>query len=800
MAKNNKAFIIGSGPIRIGQACEFDYSGTQACKALKDLGYEVILANSNPATIMTDPNTADKTYICPLTYENMVKIIKKERPSYILTSFGGQTALNLSTQLYNNQILQKYNVKIAGTSIESIIESEDRIKFKEKMNQIRIRTPKACICSNIKDLESSNIPFPVLVRSSFALGGTNSTMFYTKKDLTRFILQNPGEHLVEELILGLQELEIEVVRDSVGNKIAVCYIENIDPVGVHTGDSICVSPFYTVPKNIQNKIKKQAFKIVDSINLIGACNVQFAYNKRNQDLCVIEINARTSRSSALASKATGFPIAYVATKLVMGVRLDEIPYKQNKTLLDYKPASDYYAVKYPKFNMEKFDKKDDCLGITMKATGEVLSFGKTVKEAMQKAKDSINEKTSSKSKKYWYKVPVAVDPTKCYYYSSILKGEKIDITNNKKVMIVGSGPNRIGQGIEFDYCCVHAVQSFRKLGYEVIMVNSNPETVSTDYNIADKLYFEPITKETILSIYEREKPEYIITNFGGQTSLNILKQLDLSKVKVLGIDQNILDKTEDRYQFAQLMDELHIPTPIGRYIKTKKEAEQVIKELGFPVIIRPSYIIGGSGIKVINTKKELLDTLKISNGMYIDQMMKDCLECEIDVLSDGTDYYFPDVIEQIDKSGIHSGYSRSILPSKQIKRTHIKQIKAYTDKIIKKLHIKGIMNIQFIIKGDTVFIIEINPRSSRTVPIISKTYNFDMIGASIKLMLGAKIKEIKKPKTHINYSSYKIPVFSWANFPNTKPKAGPEMYSTGEELKFIKHRKTIIKPLQKLYK
>lgn len=834
-----KVLVIGSGPIIIGQSCEFDYSGTQACKAARELGYEVVLINSNPATIMTDPKTADYTYICDTSKIN--EIIKKEKPKYILPIVGGQTALNAAENI-DKDLLNSIGCKLIGSDFETILNCEDREFFRQRMLEIGLYTPRFYDIHSIEDLYKNHFTFPVIVKPSFVLGGMNVTNCNDLKELINCYIKltKNGTVSIEQSIYGWQELEIEIIRDSYNNKVIVCTIENVDPVGIHTGDSVCVSPFITVPKEIEDTIKEYSKRIVEKLNIIGGCNIQFAYNNKTNELLVIEVNPRTSRSSALASKATGFPIAYISTKLALG---EELPDDIKK----YEQGNGYFAVKFPRFNMEKFDKKDDTLGMSMKATGEVLSFGKTFGEAYKKAlfslEKDINAKNSSlddiksfTSKTYfqiadllkqgvnpkiisdithihpyfineiknldkidlsiknWYKVPVVCDLDKFYYYSSSVgNGDNIIKSNKKKVLVIGSGANRIGQGIEFDYSCIHAIQSLKRLDYEVLIINCNPETVSTDYDIADQLYFEPITIDTLKAIYEKEKPEGVLIQFGGQTALNLYKQLKDSNINVLDMDWNAFYNTENREAFRDLMKQISVPIPQGIFVSDIKSATAFVNEVGFPVIARPSYIIGGSGIKIIRNQQELIDLFENISGTYIDKYLEGFKECDIDILTDGKDFVYPTIIDQ-ELVGVHTGDSVSRIPDSRYDTIIKNKIDLYIKSIIQTLNYKGILNIQFAYDRDEVYIIEINLRCSRTVPILSKVYNYDMVSAAIDLIFGKSIFELEIIKT-IDYTAIKIPVFCWNKFPFTKPNFGPEMHSVGEKLEFSKQLS-----LQELYK
>lgn len=828
-----KVLVIGSGPIIIGQSCEFDYSGTQACKALKQLGYYIVLLNNNPATIMTDPMMADATYMCDMTLDNVKKIIKKEKVNFVLPIVGGQTGLNLAKDLDTKEL----SIEVLGSNIKTIELCENRQEFKKAMDEICIQTTKSYTLSD-------EIKYPVIVRPSYELGGSNAAICNNKTELLE-VTSKFKDYIIEQSIYGWQELEIEIIRDSFNNKTIVCTIENIDPVGIHTGDSVCVSPFITVSKELQNKIEEYSKQIVEKLNVIGGCNIQFAYNNKTKELVIIEVNPRTSRSSALASKATGFPIAYIATCLAMG---QEMPLE----VKNWKQGNGYFAVKFPRFDMKKFDPKDDCLGLTMKATGEVLSFGKSFIEAYKKALDSLEQDTSidnctlkdiekftSKTHfqilkllemgvsiddisnttkihpwfinqlkniskvttdvKYWYKVPVVLNKERFYYYSTFLidNNEK-EISTKQKVIVIGSGPNRIGQGIEFDYCCIHAAKALQKLGYEVIMLNSNPETVSTDYDIADRLYFEPVTAESVKAIYDKEQPIGVLAQFGGQTALNIALALKDSNVKFLDIDFDTIDTIENRYKFSDFIRKCELLTPVGTYLDNFEAAKEYIKDLNYPVIARPSYVIGGSGIKIINNETELKELFKDIKGTYIDQFLKDRLEYEVDIIVNGIDFYYLNIFNEQELTGVHSGDSVEWLDNSldDLKL----RLNLVISKIISNLNYKGIMNIQFTIDNGQIVVLEINPRCSRTVPFISKVYGFDMIQKAIEIIMLNKCT-VEGDINKLKYKAIKQPVFSWNKFLNSSKELLPIMHSTGEKISLVNENNIeIVESIQNLIK
>jgi len=903
-----KVLIIGSGPIVIGQACEFDYSGTQACKALRECGYKIVLVNSNPATIMTDPVMADATYIEPLNAERIEQIIIKERPDALLPNLGGQTGLNLAMELSKKGILEKYGVKVIGVNLDAIERGEDRQIFKDTMTQLGIEMPRSEITYSLAHAEeiASQLGYPVVVRPAYTMGGTGGGLVYNVEELRTIVnrgLEASLTHqcLIEESVAGWEELEVEVVRDSKNQMIAVCFIENIDPMGVHTGDSFCSAPMLTIDKSVQDRLQEYAFRIVASIGVIGGTNVQFAHDPKTGRIVIIEINPRTSRSSALASKATGFPIALISAKLASGMTMDEIPYWRDGTLEKYTPSGDYIVIKFSRWAFEKFRGVEDKLGTQMKAVGEVMSIGKTYKETFQKAiralengrhglgfakdfnkkalpellemlrqptserqfimyeairkgatNDQLFELTKIKhyfiqqmrelvgleeqllqykgamppdklliqakkdgfSDKYlakilgikeknirlrrmdlgvaetWHPVPVSGVENSYYYYSSYNgKKNEVPVTKNaKKVMILGGGPNRIGQGIEFDYCCVHAAFAMRESGYETIMVNCNPETVSTDYDTSDKLYFEPVTLEDVLQIYENEKPEGVIVQFGGQTPLNIARELSDAGVKILGTSIDSIDIAEDRDLFRHRMERLGIPMPESGMASTIEEAIKVAEGIGYPIMIRPSFVLGGRGMEVIYDEQMLREYVAKAVGvtpdrpLLLDRFLKEALECEADALADGKDVFIPAVMEHIELAGVHSGDSACVIPPVSIPEKHLDTILAYTRKIAQELHVVGLMNMQYAIEKDKVYVLEANPRASRTVPLVSKVCNTQMARIATQLMLGAKIGELNLAQKTIPHYGAKEAVFPFDKFQEVDPVLGPEMRSTGEVL------------------
>ncbi len=907
----HKVLIIGSGPIVIGQACEFDYSGTQACKALRSLGYEIVLVNSNPATIMTDPEMADVTYIEPLNVARLEQIIAKERPDALLPNLGGQSGLNLASELYKEGVLDKYNVKVIGVQVDAIERGEDRIEFKKTMDMLGIEMARSQVAYSVEEgLEiADRLGYPVVLRPAYTMGGAGGGLVYNKEELKVVMargLQASLVHqvLVEESILGWEELELEVVRDKDNNMITVCFIENVDPMGVHTGDSFCTAPMLTISQEVMDRLQEQAYKIVEHIGVIGGTNVQFAHDPVSDRIIVIEINPRTSRSSALASKATGFPIALVSAKLATGLTLSELPCGKYGTLDKYVPDGDYVVVKFARWAFEKFKGVQDKLGTQMRAVGEVMSIGKNYKEAFQKAirslekgryglghvngfdkltkdellakldtasserhflmyealrkgvtVDEIHELTKVKkyfieqmkelveeeealiahkgsvpaddlliqakkdgfSDKYlseilevseddirnrreelgisetWDGVHVSGTEDSTYYYSTYNAPDNNPVNEDKpKVMILGGGPNRIGQGIEFDYCCVHAAQSLKKLGFETIIVNCNPETVSTDYDTSDKLYFEPLTLEDVLSIYRKEKPVGVIAQFGGQTPLNLASDLKKNGVKILGTSPEVIDLAEDRDLFRGMMDKLGIPMPESGMAVNVEEAIAIASKIGYPVMVRPSYVLGGRGMEVVYDDESMAEYMRAAVGVtpdrpiLIDRFLNHALECEADAISDGTHAYVPAVMEHIELAGIHSGDSACILPAKHIWPENLEKIKEYTRKIAEEMHVVGLMNMQYAIENDKVFVLEANPRASRTVPLVSKVCGISMVPIATDIITSeltgrpspvANMKERKIP-----YFGVKEAVFPFNMFQEVDPVLGPEMRSTGEVL------------------
>ncbi len=923
-----KILLIGSGPIIIGQACEFDYSGTQACKALKQEGYEIVLVNSNPATIMTDPSMADRTYIEPLTAEILELIIKKERPDALLPTLGGQTALNLAVELGEAGVLDKYSVELIGANLKAIKKAEDRQLFKEAMMKIGLDLPRSAAVNNLKEgLEVIEwIGFPVILRPAFTLGGTGGGVAYNieeyKELLERGLKLSPvSQVLVEESLLGWKEFELEVMRDKADNVVIICSIENFDPMGVHTGDSITVAPVQTLTDREYQIMRDSAIKAIREIGVdTGGSNIQFAVNPKNGRMVIIEMNPRVSRSSALASKATGFPIAKIAAKLAVGYTLDEIANDITRvTPASFEPTLDYVVVKIPRFTFEKFPEANPILTTQMKSVGEVMSIGRTFKEALGKAIRSLEigsygfeeinatdeeirwRLKNPNAERLWYIAEAlrkgfsideiyelsGIDPwflnnireiveleeeikrkglgktdeeiretvfrakqngisdrrlaylTKkteseireirekinikpsyklvdtcaaefvaytpymysCYekgYYklcpttnnqtsATIYDNDAPPTENNNKVIIFGSGPNRIGQGIEFDYCCVHAVFGLRQLGYETIMVNCNPETVSTDYDTSDRLYFEPLTLEDVLHIIEREKPLGVIVQFGGQTPLKLAKALEAHGVNILGTKADAIDRAEDRKRFKELVDKLGLRQPPSGTATSLDEALEIAKELGYPILVRPSYVLGGRAMEIVydenSLRRYMTEAVKASEDhpVLIDRYLEDAIEIDVDAISDGEDVIVAGVMQHIEEAGIHSGDSACSLPPYSLSEEIINKIKEETIAIAKELEVKGLMNVQFAVKDSEIYVLEVNPRASRTIPYVSKSIGFPLAQMAAKIMVGKTLKELGLTKEiKMPYVTVKEAIFPFDKFPEVDIILGPEMKSTGE--------------------
>ncbi|RLG28144.1 carbamoyl phosphate synthase large subunit, partial [Methanosarcinales archaeon] len=901
----HKILIIGSGPIVIGQACEFDYSGTQACKALRDEGYEIVLVNSNPATIMTDPEMADITYIEPLTFANLERIIEIELPDGLLPNLGGQTGLNLSASLYKAGVLEKHGVTVIGVQPDAIERGEDRIAFKATMDKLGIEMPESEPAYTVEESEkiADKLGYPVVVRPAYTMGGTGGGLVYNLEELRTIAARGiaaslVGQVLIEESVLGWEELELEVVRDAKNQLITVCFIENCDPMGVHTGDSFCVAPMLTVPEELRKRMQDYSYRIVEGIGVIGGTNVQFAHDLETDRLVVIEINPRTSRSSALASKATGFPIALISTKLASGITMDEIEYWRDGTLEKYTPGGDYVVAKFPRWAFEKFKGVDDVLGTQMRAVGEVMSIGKNFKETFQKAIRSLEikrygpgrvrgfermsleelngaigtpsserifqlyealkkglsadegyertkigkwfiqqmkeladferemegskelsdemliaAKKSGFSDRYVSEIfgvseteirerrlalgmmqsyqPVPVSGADgAYYYSTYNGDDRNNLVEGRKILILGGGPNRIGQGIEFDYTCVHTTFALRDAGIKTVMVNCNPETVSTDYDTSDKLYFEPLTVEDVLSIYEKEQPDGAIVQFGGQTPLNIAKELQDAGVTILGTSPESIDVAEDRERFKDLMIELEIPQPENDIARSFEEAIEKGEKIGYPLMVRPSYVLGGRGMEVVYDKEMLINYARMAvevtpeHPILIDKFLENATEVEVDAISDGEDTFTAAIMEHIELAGVHSGDSACVLPSRTITDANIRIIKDYTAKMGRALGVVGLMNIQYAIADDVVYILEANPRASRTVPLVSKVTGIPIANIATQIIaLGKKIPDFPELKERdLPHVAVKEAVFPFNMFPEVDPVLGPEMRATGEVL------------------
>lgn len=906
-----KTLVIGSGPIIIGQAAEFDYSGTQACETLKKEGIEVVLINSNPATIMTDKAVADRIYIEPITAEYVEKIIAKERPDSILAGMGGQTALNMAVELSDKGILEKYGVKVIGTSIESIKRGEDRELFREAMEKIGEPTIKSEIVESLDHgfQVAKEIGYPVVVRPAYTLGGTGGGIANDPQELEEILLKGlklsrVGQVLIEKSILGWKEVEYEVIRDKDGNCITVCNMENIDPVGIHTGDSIVVAPSQTLSDREYQMLRTSAIKIINEIGVVGGCNVQFALNAKSFEYAIIEINPRVSRSSALASKATGYPIARVATRLSLGYTLDEVINEvTGKTYACFEPALDYIVVKIPKWPFDKFKKANKRLGTKMMATGEVMAIGNNfeaaflkglrsleigtynlehpsarkmtmeelknmvvkpdderifivaemlrrgyVKEKLQKItgidkffmekiewivkqeeimkkmtlgdlnekflknmkkkgfadkgiaqlmnlseEDIVNKRKEFNIKPVYKMVDTCAgefEANSSYFYSTYDQYDEVKVDNRRKVIVIGSGPIRIGQGIEFDYCTVHSIKTLRSMGIESIIINNNPETVSTDFSTADKLYFEPLVTEDVMNIIEKENPEGVVLQFGGQTAIKLANDLSARGVKILGTSAKMIDAAEDREKFEEIMEELDIKRPKGRAVWNIEDGIKIAEEVKYPVLVRPSYVLGGQGMEICHDEFNLVKYLEASferdpeNPVLIDKYLNG-IEVEVDAICDGEDILIPGVMEHLERAGVHSGDSITVYPQQNLYEGTEEKILEITSKIAKALKVKGMMNIQFIAYENELYVIEVNPRSSRTVPYIAKISNVPVIRLATDVIMGAKLKDLgygigiyKKPSV----VAVKVPVFSTEKLGDVEVSLGPEMKSTGEVL------------------
>ena len=901
-----KVLVIGSGPIIIGQAAEFDYAGTQACRALKEEGLEVVLVNSNPATIMTDANIADRVYIEPLTPEFLEEVISKEKPDGLLATLGGQAGLNLAFKLAERGILEKYNVELLGTSLEAIKKAEDRELFKKTMLEIGEPIPESDIVEDVESARrfANEIGYPIIVRPAYTLGGTGGGIADNEEELIAIVTRGLkysmiGQVLIERSVAGWKEIEYEVMRDANDNCITVCNMENFDPVGIHTGDSIVVAPSQTLSDHEYQMMRSASLKIIRALGIEGGCNAQYALDPHSKKYYVIEVNPRVSRSSALASKATGYPIAKVASKIAIGYHLDEIENAvTQKTMACFEPALDYIVVKFPRWPFDKFISADRILGTQMKATGEVMSIDRNFEGALLKAVrsleiglhrlhiegmedltdaeiqerlslanderlfvvaealrrnisaneihditgidnwflDKINNIVSLENKLKTEKLDDALmldvkkhgfadksiaeltntdideirvlrkgmkitpsykivdtcaaefEAATPYYYSTYAQEDEVEVSNKRKVMVLGSGPIRIGQGVEFDYCSVHSVWALRQMGIESIIVNNNPETVSTDFDTADRLYFEPLTPEDVLNIIDKEKPEVVIVQFGGQTAINLANSLEKAGVKVFGTSVDDIDRAEDRERFDELLEEISIPRPQGTSVTNVEDAVTAANKIGYPVVVRPSYVLGGRAMEIVYSETELIDymgrAVKVTpeHPVLVDRYMQGT-EVEVDAISDGTEVLIPGIMEHIERAGVHSGDSIAVYPPQTLSAKVIYTIIDYTKRLAVGLNVKGLLNIQYVVFEDKVFVIEVNPRSSRTIPFLSKVTDVQMVNVATRIAMGETLESLGyKPglmpaKPHI---AVKAPVFSFAKMQQVDISLGPEMKSTGE--------------------
>ncbi len=897
-----KILLIGSGPIVIGQAAEFDYSGSQACRTLKSEGYEVVLINSNPATIQTDPSFADRVYIEPTTPEIVEKIIEKEKPDALLATMGGQTGLNVAVALHERGVLEKHGVKIIGTPIEAITQGEDRELFASLMKKIGEPIPKSAIATTLYDAQQAaeTIGYPVVIRPAYTLGGTGGGIANNPIELQQIVeqglLQSP-EHqvLIEKCLTGWYEFEYEVMRDNADNCITICSMENVDPMGIHTGESVVVAPAQTLSDAQHQQLRSAALKIIRALGVVGGCNIQFAVNPKTWEYAVIEVNPRVSRSSALASKATGYPIAKIATKLSIGWRLDEIKNDITQTSAAFEPALDYVVVKIPRWPFDKFRYLDKRLGTQMKSTGEVMAIGRTFEEALQKAIRSLEVKregitdakkeSSSTLKKIKERLKIATHKRLFYIYAAFRNGLDVDeiaeltginrfflqkikhiydveqqlmykptpsmvkdalklgfsreqlkslgvseemmqwqhhakerkvykmvdtcageftahtpyfysttgISNDascqkqkKKIAVIGGGPIRIGQGIEFDYCCVHGVLAAREMGFETVMINNNPETVSTDYDVSDRLFFEPLTGEDVIDVLKNEGVDGVIVQFGGQTSINLAKTVENAGFKVLGTPTKSIDLVEDRDKCARLLSNLGIRQAEFGIAHCLVEAQEVANKIGYPVLVRPSYVLGGRAMQIVHNDEELRDYIheatKVAgeHPILIDKFLENAVELDVDAVCDGEDVLIAGIMEHIEEAGVHSGDSACVLPTQHISEEHIRVIKEWTKKIALEIGVVGLLNVQFAIHDSQVYVLEINPRASRTVPFVSKSTGIPLAKIGTMVMLGKKLKDLNIRQARLDYVSVKVPVFPFSKLGGVDPVLGPEMKSTGE--------------------
>ena len=900
-----RILIIGSGPIIIGQACEFDYSGTQACKVLIEEGYEVILVNSNPATIMTDPEVANRTYIEPITADVVESIIAKEQPQALLPTLGGQTGLNISVELAENGVLDQYNVELIGAKLHAIKKAENRASFKQSMLNIGLDIPESGIAHSVEEAMNiiDDIGYPAIIRPAFTLGGAGGGISYNVEEYREMVahgisISPVNEVLIEESVIGWKEFELEVMRDRADNVVIICSIENLDPMGIHTGDSITVAPAQTLSDREYQEMRNSAIKIIREIGVeTGGSNIQFAVDPESGRQIVIEMNPRVSRSSALASKATGFPIAKIAAKLAVGYTLNEIPNDiTKKTPASFEPTIDYVVVKIPRWAFEKFPGADQTLTTRMKSVGEAMSIGRTFKEALQKGLRSLETGWSGLDNHPLEKLPLSEIPSKLtipnierlfyikqalrlgmsidqlydytqidpfflynikeivdfenvlaegkdpilvrkakqlgfsdkhigeiwkmlevevremrkelgievtfktvdtcaaefeaetpYYYSTYGIEDEVQPSKKKKIMILGGGPNRIGQGIEFDYCCVHAALALKEDGYETIMVNSNPETVSTDYDISDRLYFEPLTFEDVMNIFDRENVDGVIVQFGGQTPLNLAMQLKEAGVPIIGTDPQDIERAENRKLFKEMIDKIGAYQPPSGAATSVEDAIPIANSIGYPVLVRPSFVLGGRAMKIVYGQEMLEDYIKSAveassdHPVLIDKYLEDAIEVDVDVISDGKLTLVGGVMEHIEEAGIHSGDSDCVLPPYTLVEEQINQLKQYSYDLAEELNVKGLMNVQFAIKNDNIFVLEVNPRASRTIPFVSKAIGVPLAKIASQIMAGKTLQETGFTQEIVpDYFSVKAPVFPFDRFPGANSELGPEMKSTGE--------------------